>query len=102
MVIACDFDGVIHNWDHPIEGRHMGPPFEGAKEALTQIQAQGHRIIIHSCNRKDVIEKFMAYYELPYNYIWDQVGKPIADVYLDDRAITFTTWPRFMELLSAI
>ena len=102
MRIAIDFDGVIHDWEHPIDGRHMGPPIEGVKEALVALKQQGHRVIIHSCNRPNVIANFMKYYELPYDDLWDEKGKPIADVYLDDRAITFTTWPRFMELLSAI
>ena len=92
MIIAIDFDRVIHDTDHPKEGRKMGPPMEGAKEALRDLFRQGHQIIIHSCNRPEVIQKWMQYYEIPYHYVWDGVGKPVAHYYVDDRAVKFTSW----------
>ncbi len=92
MIIAVDFDGVIHDWQHPKPGRRMGPPVSGAKDALIQLKAQGHTILIHSCNRPSVIYDWMKYYEVPYDTIWDGLGKPKADRYLDDRAVKFTDW----------
>ena len=92
MVIAIDFDGVIHDWHHPKPGRKMGPPMEGAKVALDALHQQGHHIIIHSCNRPSVIADWMGYYEIPYASIWQGVGKPVASWYLDDRGVRFTSW----------
>ena len=92
MVIALDFDRVIHDTDHPKEGRKMGPPLLGAKEALVDLFRQGHQIIVHSCNRPKVIQDWMQYYEIPYHYVWNQVGKPVADWYVDDRGVKFTSW----------
>lgn len=101
LVLAIDFDHTIADTAHPIEGRKMGPPIEGAKEALSQIRAAGHKIIIHSCNNPKAIRDWMAYYEIPYHYIWDEKGKPICDYYIDDRAITFTTWQEVITKLNA-
>lgn len=89
MVFAIDFDGTIHDWRHPEPGHKMGPPFPYAQEALLALHMAGHKIIIHSCNRPEVIEKWMKYFSIPYDYIWDERGKPVADVYIDDNAIRF-------------
>ena len=103
MTFAIDFDGVIHDWEHPIEGRRMGPPFKGAKEALDQLYHADHKIIIHSCNRPAIIRKWMEFYNLPFAYIWgespsDLGQKPIADFYIDDRAVRFNgDWAATMQ-----
>ena len=94
MVVAIDFDGTIHDYKNPKEGRRMGPPFEGTLEALTALRAAGHKIIIHSCNRPKVIRDWMEWYKIPFDYIWgespgDYGQKPVADWYVDDRAIPF-------------
>ena len=92
MIIAIDFDGVLHNAAQPKPSRKMGEPMPGAKEAMIDLWRAGHQLIIHSCNRPSVIKDWMQYYEIPYHYVWDQVGKPPADRYLDDLAVTFTRW----------
>ena len=97
--IACDFDGVIHDWAHPKPGRKMGLPMPGTKEALELLKSAGYKILIHSCNRPQVIRDFMSYYALPYDSIWESQGKPVADVYLDDKGLRFETWN---ETLAAI
>lgn len=101
LIFAIDFDGVIHDCDHPVEGRHMGPPVPGTQAALRRLKQQGYKILIHSCNRPKVIRDFMTYYELPYDSIWEEQGKPVADFYVDDKAITFLSWSRFLEIVDA-
>ena len=97
--IACDFDGVIHDWAHPKPGRKMGLPMPGTKEALELLKSAGYTIMIHSCNRPQVIKDFMSYYQLPYDSIWEGQGKPVADAYLDDKGLRFENWN---ETLAAI
>ncbi|MBX3103016.1 MAG: capsular biosynthesis protein [Bacteroidetes bacterium] len=101
MKIAIDFDGVIHGYS---QGWHDGtiydPPVPGTKEALTALKEQGHYLIIFSTRTNKIFRKkddpdqepimkaWLAQHEIPYDKIWT-FGKPMADVYLDDRAVTF-------------
>lgn len=89
--IAVDFDHVICS-RKPEPGHKLGPPVEGAREALELLQRTGHKIIIHSCNRSEVIANWMAYFKIPYSTIWVAPGKPVADWYVDDKAIRFRNW----------
>lgn len=94
MIIAVDFDGVIHDYKNPIEGRRMGAPIEGTQEALVALKDDGHEIIVfclwgHEAGQ-ETIRKFMEYYQLPYDSITNI--KPKADYYIDDRAIKFINW----------
>ena len=84
MTLAIDFDNVIHDIKHPKEGRRMGGPMPGAKEAIESLYRAGHKIIIHSCNRSGVIADWMGFYKIPYTSVWDR--------YVDDRGVKFTTW----------
>ena len=78
----------------------MGEPMPGAREALEGLM-RTHYIIIHSCNRLSVIADWMAYYHIPYNTIWQAPGKPVADWYIDDRALEFKgSWPEVLEKIN--
>lgn len=98
MILAIDFDGVIHDWKHPKPGRKMGEPISGARESLQAMRQKGHQIIIHSCNRPSVIADWMAWYKIPYNNIWQD--KPVADWYVDDRGLQFQSWEQVMRDLA--
>jgi len=97
MTLAIDFDYTIHDNAHPVPGRKMGPPMPGAKEALELFKRHGHEIIIHSCNNPRVIRDWMLYWQVPFDSIWTEPGKPIADFYIDDRAFRFTSWSQTLE-----
>lgn len=94
MILAIDFDGVVHDHKHPIEGRRMGAPIEGAKEALQIFKRRGDRVIIFSvwgdAVRQKVIADWLKFYAIPHDSITNI--KPMADVYIDDKAIRFTSW----------
>jgi hypothetical protein len=94
LTLAIDFDGVIHDDKHPVEGRRMGPPIAGAKEALERYKSIGHKIIVHSVwgdeNGAKHIADWLAYYKIPFHLITNT--KPTADFYIDDRAIKFVNW----------
>lgn len=95
MIIAVDFDGVIHDYKNPIPGRKMGAPMEGAKQGLEYFRRNGFKIIVFTVwggtdQGKKTIKDFMNYYILPFNEITNI--KPQADYYLDDKAIRFTSW----------
>jgi hypothetical protein len=98
-VLAIDFDEVIHDMAHPVPGRKMGPPMPGVKDALETLVSLGHTILIHSCNNTTVIREWMKYWQIPFHSIIEG-HKPVADVYIDDKALRFETWPKtLMELV---
>ena len=76
----------------------MGPPMEGAQDTLRFLKTKGYQIMIHSCNNPKVIKDWMTYWEIPYDVVWEGVGKPICDCYIDAKAIHFTNWAHIREL----
>lgn len=101
MIFAIDFDGVIHDHKNPIKGMRMGKPIEGTDEALRRLKSRGHKIIVFSVwgdeKGKKTIEDFMKFYGLLFDEITNI--KPHADYYLDDKAVRFTKWEDFFNLL---
>lgn len=101
MTIAVDFDGVLHRYSRGFgDGSIYDPPVEGAREAMEKLKADGHRILIYSTRsnkiykRKKVqdqdqaMEDWLKEHSIPYDRIWTY-AKPMADIYIDDRAIGF-------------
>jgi ribonucleotide monophosphatase NagD (HAD superfamily) len=102
MTIAVDFDGVIHGYSKGWNGGEIyDEPVPGTKEALEKLRAQKHKIYIVTTrtnktfgrketepDQKKMIEEYMAKHEIPYDKIWT-FGKPMADIFIDDRAISF-------------
>lgn len=94
MILAIDFDGVIHDHKNPIEGRRMGPPIIGAKEALKKYMVRGDTVIIFTVwgdeKGQKTIREWLHFYHIPFSSVTNI--KPRADVYLDDKAVRFTNW----------
>jgi hypothetical protein len=97
--LAIDLDGVIHDQKNPLPGKRMGAPIEGAKDALTLLKLQGNKIIIHTVKantehgRCAVID-WLNFYQIPCDGV---VGKPQADLYVDDKAIRHILWEKTLE-----
>lgn len=94
MLIALDFDRVIHDTDHPKPGRRMGEPMPGALEGVRQLIREGHEVFVHSTMAQNdagygAIEDWLKWYDFPALRIEE---KPTADVYVDDLAYEFTSW----------
>jgi beta-phosphoglucomutase-like phosphatase (HAD superfamily) len=85
MIAAIDFDHTI--WDTP-----NNTPIKGAREAINLLREKGIKVIIHSCNNKSWIEKCLNNNDIRFDWIWDQTGKPVADIYIDDCGYHFTNW----------
>ena len=94
--IIVDFDGtIINNNVYP----NFSEPKPGVKEALKKLKEEGYYISIHSCrnsleltNRPKDAQKLMEEYlkdnDIPFDEIIE-FSKPVADYYIDDRAIEF-------------
>ncbi len=129
FTIAVDFDGVVCEYDFP----RCGPPRQDVINLLRRLKAKGWQIVIQSSRvnthweKQDRLVKiahmmtFLAVHKVPWDSVWglqfplggnspcmtnhEDVGKPVAHVYLDDRAVNptkFTDLDRSTERLLAI
>ena len=101
MKIAIDFDGVLHLYSKGWNGWEIyDPPVPGAKEAMQKLKAQGHTLYIFSTRSNKIFRKndpvdhnkamktWLEEHGIPFDKIWT-FGKPMADIFIDDRAIGF-------------
>lgn len=97
-IAIIDFDGTLCKFAFP----DVGPIEPNVREALETLKAAGYTIKIHSCRTAaywgqenerrihiNLIQDFMEKYNLPYDDFILNADKPIADVYIDDRAIRY-------------
>lgn len=96
--VCIDFDGVIARYNGWKGIGNFGEPLDGIGEALQALRAAGKTIIIFTTRGEvETIQRYMESNALYYDYINHNPknalhmndGKPIADVYVDDRALTF-------------
>lgn len=97
--ICIDFDGVIAEYSKWKGKGFFGNPLPVAKEKISLLKEQGWKIIIHTTRSEtDLIKSYLISHRIPFDYInhnpenIDQgcnLGKPLATVYLDDRAVCF-------------
>lgn len=104
MILAIDFDGVIHDPYNVPKGYKLGQPIAGAPEALQKLQAEGHTIIIFTiwaveAARIKAIEDWCKYFKVPFDKI--TATKIRADYYIDDRGLHFDNWPETLNKLEA-
>ena len=111
-IAIIDFDGTLCKFAFP----DVGPIEPCAKVALEMLRKAGYKIKIHSCRtatywgREDereshmqLMKNFMEENELPHDEIIlsRTMDKPIADVYIDDRAIRYANnWLEIARRLS--
>lgn len=112
--IALDFDGVIHKYSKGWQdGSCYDVPMEGAIEMLTDL-LEHYNVCILSTRDCQQIEDWLKKYApllacqiLPFHQIrWERKGvvgitnrKILAEMYIDDRAVTFTNWKDVKKML---
>jgi len=94
--ICLDFDGTVAIEDEV--GAYT--LIEGAREAVEELKAQGHEIIIYTSRiglaaregtlkrEIEILEDVLREFQIPYDSIF-MGEKIVADVYIDDRAVAF-------------
>jgi len=94
--IAFDLDGVLAQYTGWKGKDFIGEPIDGMRELLRELKLKGVRIIIHTTRGAHETQMWADKHDMPYDWIningdlWTQkMGKPYADIYVDDRAICF-------------
>ena len=97
-LLAIDLDGTVLEYDGDFGHNDFGPAIKGIVEELQQIADAGWKIVLWTC-RDDTpqLRELLREQGIPFHYINDHPwnGEPGSrkihcDVYLDDKAITFT------------
>lgn len=110
--ICVDFDGVIADYSNGYQGADVfGDPLPGAADSLEALRAAGWKVIIHT-TRKEThgLRSYLQRHGIPYDEInqnsdqppGSNPGKPIADIYLDDRAVRFESWPQALGVIAGL
>ena len=91
-VIAIDIDGTICSEERTFE-RSLARPLPGALEALKMLKENGNTIILWT-GRGWEQYKITKQWLDDHGFMYDQIimGKPIVNIFIDDRARQFHTW----------
>ena len=110
MRIVIDLDGAICPIKQPGQSYADLEPLPGAIEHIRELRAAGHYIIIYTArnmatcdgnvgklmkNIGKITLDWLERYGIEYDEIY--FGKPNANVYVDDRAMRFTSWKDITE-----
>ena len=102
MIYCFDLDGTICHTKLPNQEYSDVLPIEGMPEFLRFLKEKNHTIIINTarhmktCNNNvgmvvakqgRLLFEWLAKHDIPYDEIY--FGKPLADYYIDDKAIVF-------------
>lgn len=110
MKIAIDLDGTISPTKEPDQRYDDLQPLPGASERIRQLRSAGHYIIILTARNMSTCEgnvgkvvknvgKLTLDWLEKFNIEYDEIhfGKPNAEVYIDDRALRFSSWQEISE-----
>jgi len=94
--IAVDFDGVIADYDGWKGFGVLGAPRQDVRGVLEALRKEGWKIVVHTTRGQQEIADYLmlhgiVYDEINQNSDYRTLGvKPVADVYWDDRAVTYS------------
>jgi ribonucleotide monophosphatase NagD (HAD superfamily) len=97
--VMVDLDGVICT-EEQFHDRPLAEPITGAREALDKLRAAGYVIVIYTARgwgEYRVTKHWLDSHGFTYDGI--QMGKPVADVWIDDRALRFQNWTETLDQL---
>ncbi|MBI2410045.1 hypothetical protein HYV30_03330 [Candidatus Kaiserbacteria bacterium] len=95
-VIAFDFDGVISVTNGFNGHDDIQKPNPEVVTVMHKLREAGIKVMIHSTRGNAFLEMYCEKFSIPYDYInqrpdvaGENPGKPIAWVYIDDRALNY-------------
>lgn len=90
--IMVDLDGVICTEETTFE-RPLAKPISGAADALRRLKEAGHTVIVYTARgwaEYKATKKWLDDNGMVHDAI--HMGKPIAHIWIDDRALRFENW----------
>jgi len=107
--LAVDFDGTIAHYKGWAGRGVFLPPLPGAADALRALKEQGWNIVVFTCRtEEDELRAYLVAHGIPFDAInvgldpsMECSGKVYADIYLDDRAVTFRDWAGAPDAIQA-
>lgn len=95
-VIALDFDGVLASYNGFVAKDDIQEPNPEVVKAIMLLREKNFKILLHSTRGDEFLKMYCERFSIPVDYINHQPhregenpGKPIAFVYVDDRAICY-------------
>lgn len=91
-IIGIDLDGVICSEERTFE-RSLAAMLPGARDSLRALRDAGHVIVIWTARgwgEYRMTVEWLSSRKIPYDQL--VMGKPIFDVFVDDRAIGHEGW----------
>jgi len=110
-----DLDGTLCHVKRGGEEYINVKPIEGAVETLQRLKKEGHYIIIMTArnmltynsnlgkiiaNQSPIVIEWLNKHNIPYDEL--HFGKPVADFYVDDKAVKLEDWKKFNETLEEL
>jgi hypothetical protein len=100
--ICIDFDGVLADYSEGYQGKDIfGDMVPNADIATGVLKKNGWTIIIYTTRpATDALKKWLKDNNISYDYINENPDQPedskgcklMADIYLDDRGMSFSSW----------
>ncbi|MEW6252121.1 MAG: hypothetical protein AB1716_15895 [Planctomycetota bacterium] len=97
--VMVDLDGVLCT-EETFHDRPLAEPITGAREALQKLRAAGYIVIVYtarSWSEYRLTQHWLAEHGFEYDGL--HMGKPVADVWIDDRAVRFESWTQTLSHL---
>ena len=93
---AFDMDGVIADYHGFVSVDFLGDPKQEVVKAIKMLKDLGHKIIVYSTRGTELIKEYCKKHGIPVDYVNENPEKsglnpykPIAQVYVDDRAVCY-------------
>lgn len=99
--IMVDLDGVLCTEEAYLE-RPLAKPIDGAREALAELRAAGYIVVIYTARGWGEYRVAKRWLD-DHGFVCDglHMGKPVADLWIDDRAVRFTNWKDVLGQIGA-
>ena len=91
MIYSFDIDGTLCELVDSPDRYLSAAPISGVVTLLRELHSAGHTIYLYTGRhmlRHEATVEWLSRNEIPYHHIF--YGKPVADVYIDDRAVRFS------------